>query len=164
MLFIKDILYTIFIAGSVTIFAPAWLLLRNLTIMPSPWQVPQYLALAPAATGGAIFLRCLWDFASRGSGTPSFFDPPRALVVHGLYRYVRNPLYLGYLLVLLGEAAFFESWALLRYAAGFFATAHLIVVFYEEPHLSRRFGESYNRYRKGVRRWVPVKDAFAGEE
>lgn len=163
MLLIKNIVYAVFIAGAVTILVPSWLLVRNSAVMPSPWRTPQYLALLPAVSGVVIFVRCIWDFANVGRGTPSFFDPPKALVVRGFYRYVRNPIYLAHLLFLAGGTLFFESWPLLRYAAGFFITVHLIVVFYEEPSLQRKFGESYGRYRKSVRRWVPAKKAFAGE-
>ena len=69
-------------------------------------------------------------------------DPPRHLVVRGLYRYVRNPMYVGVIAILLGEALLFGSLTLLWYAAAFFAVAHLFVVLYEEPALRGQFGES----------------------
>jgi protein-S-isoprenylcysteine O-methyltransferase Ste14 len=84
-------------------------------------------------------------------------DPPKHLVVEGLYRYVRNPMYLGVLLLLLGETAFFQSSALLQYTVAWFIVVNLLVVFYEEPALRRRFGDSYERYVRSVHRWLPSR-------
>ena len=105
--------------------------------------------------GGSMLVWCIWDFAKRGRGTLAPVDPPRQLVVQGLYRYVRNPMYVGALLALLGQAAFFKSVSLLWYAGAFFVCVHLFVVFYEEPTLARRFGSSYEQYRLTVNRWLP---------
>jgi protein-S-isoprenylcysteine O-methyltransferase Ste14 len=109
------------------------------------------------ATGAAIVLRCIWDFAAKGRGTLAPVDPPKQLVVQGLYRYVRNPMYLGVLLVLLGETAFFGSPALLQYTLAWFFLVNLVVVLYEEPSLRNRFGDSYERYRRSVHRWLPTR-------
>jgi protein-S-isoprenylcysteine O-methyltransferase Ste14 len=109
--------------------------------------------------GAAILVRCIWDFAAKGRGTLAPIDPPRQLVVQGLYRYVRNPMYLGVLLLLLGETAFFKSIALLQYTLAWFIIVNLFVVFYEEPALRHRFGDSYERYFRSVRRWLPTRPA-----
>ncbi len=93
-----------------------------------------------------------------GRETLARVDPPTQLVVRGLYRYVRNPMYLGAFTLLLGEADFFESFLLLLYAVTWFLIINLIVLLYEEPVLHRRFGDSYDRYA-AVRRWVPTKPA-----
>ncbi len=79
--------------------------------------------------------------------------------MRGLYRYVRNPMYLGAFTLLLGEAALFESSAVLLYAVAWFIIINLIVLFGEEPVLRRRFGDSYERYTVAVRRWVPTRPA-----
>jgi protein-S-isoprenylcysteine O-methyltransferase Ste14 len=79
------------------------------------------------------------------------------LVVAGLYRHVRNPQYIGVVLVVLGEALFFGSFVLLGYVAFFMVGYHLFVRFYEEPTLARRFGEDYTRYCAAVPRWVPKR-------
>jgi len=155
VLVLKNLTYTLFIPGTVTVLVPYKLLTRNSTVMPSSWGPPQILALVLLSMGIGIFTRCIWDFIHTGRGTPSPFEPPRSLVIQGFYRNVRNPLYLGLLAVLLGESAFFESWSLIRYAAGYFITVHLFVVFYEEPHLGHLFGKQYDNYRKSVRRWIP---------
>ena len=110
---------------------------------------------ALVAAGVAIYLTCLWEFLLRGRGIPAPLDHPTELVVTGLYRFVRNPMYVGGLLVLLGEAMFFGSWACLWYALGWFALVHLNVIWYEERYLTRRFGDSYRRYQVAVRRWIP---------
>lgn len=90
-----------------------------------------------------------------GRGTLSPVDPPRELVIRGLYRYVRNPMYVGVSLIVLGEAALTRSRALLLYWAVFFAAVNVFVIGYEEPNLRRRFGESYERYTQRVGRWIP---------
>ena len=78
-------------------------------------------------------------------------------MVTGLYRYVRNPMYLGVLLVLPGEALFFGSRDFLLYTVGWLLFVHLNVLFYEEPDLRRKFDGSYEDYRRSVRRWIPGK-------
>lgn len=122
---------------------------------PWPWTIWQYAALVPFAIGIAIYVRCVWDFASRGRGIPAPLDHPKQLVVSGLYRYLRNPMYVGVLLVLLGEALFFRSRDFLVYVLIWFAFVNVAVLVYEEPNLRRKFGHSYERYRSSVRRWIP---------
>jgi len=105
--------------------------------------------------GASIYLRCAWDFAFAGRGTPAPIDPPKELVVRGLYRYVRNPMYVGVLSVVVGQAIWFEARGLFAYAALCFLLFFAFVVLYEEPALRRKFGESYERYCNEVPRWIP---------
>jgi protein-S-isoprenylcysteine O-methyltransferase Ste14 len=98
---------------------------------------------------------CIWEFARIGRGTLAPVDPPRRLVVRGLYRYVRNPMYLSVTTILLGEALLAGSRALLLYWVVWFAAANLFVIGYEEPALRRRFGRSYELYTQQVGRWLP---------
>lgn len=107
------------------------------------------------ALGILVYAWCAWDFAMAGRGTPLPADPPKELVVRGLYRYVRNPMYLGVGSVLLGEAVAFEIPAMLMYVAIVFLFWHAFVVLYEEPALERKFGDSYRRYCQSVSRWLP---------
>jgi protein-S-isoprenylcysteine O-methyltransferase Ste14 len=107
------------------------------------------------AVGAALLLTCIWEFAHRGRGTLSPADPPRRLVISGLYRYVRNPMYLSVTLIVLGEVILTGSRALLLYWAIWFAAANLFVIGYEEPTLRRQFGPDYDRYRQQVGRWIP---------
>ncbi len=155
MLVLRSVFFTIAVPGTVTVLIPYLIVSGSRATLPVRWGALQYVALAPMAVGAAILFRCIWDFARVGRGTLAPVDPPKELVVEGLYRYVRNPMYVGVLILLLGEATLFESVALLQYAIGWFVVIHLVIVLYEEPALRRRFGESYEGYCQSVRRWLP---------
>ena len=119
------------------------------------WGPIQIAAAAILVVGAGIYFRCLWDFVTVGRGLPGPVDHPKTLVVRGLYRYVRNPMYVGVLLVLIGEVLLFRSVTLVWYALIFFGVVNLNILLYEEPNLKHRFAESFDEYRKKVRRWVP---------
>lgn len=104
-----------------------------------------HAALFLLAIGGAIYFRCVWDFARIGRGTPAPIDAPKVWVVRGLYQYVRNPIYIGVLLIVLGLTVYFASFGVLVYGVCLALGFHLFVIFVEEPSLRRRFGESYER-------------------
>jgi len=94
-------------------------------------------------------------FAKVGHGTLAPWEPPKKLVVRGVYRHVRNPMITGALCILLGEAIFFGSWPLLC-LFGFALILNLIYIpLSEEPGLAKRFGEDYLRYKQNVPRWIP---------
>lgn len=124
-------------------------------VQPDVTNPLDLIGLLLIIAGAALLAACIWEFASRGRGTLSPVDPPKELVVQGLYRYVRNPMYLSVSTMLLGEALLARSLALLGYWAVFFAAANLFVMWYEEPILRRQFGDSYERYAKHVGRWLP---------
>jgi len=155
MLFLRSIFFTLLIPGSVTVLFPYLLLSGRRPAMVPHWGVAQYLGLPLLVLGAGVLLRCIWDFAVAGHGTLAPIDPPTDLVVRGLYRYVRNPMYVGVVTILLGEAMLFESMTMVVYAGGFLTLTHLFVVLYEEPALKGQFGESYGRYCRQVRRWLP---------
>jgi protein-S-isoprenylcysteine O-methyltransferase Ste14 len=117
----------------------------------------RWLAAIPSALGFAVALRCVWDFGRTGHGTPAPFAPPQRLVVVGFYRYVRNPMYVGFaagwigLWIIFGHADLSLSAAVAVVALA----VHLFVMFYEEPTLRRKFGAEYDEYRRNVRRWWP---------
>lgn len=98
---------------------------------------------------------CIVEFARSGHGTLSPVDPPRQLVVRGLYRHVRNPMYLAVTTILLGEVALTRSRDLALYGATWLVVVNLFVMGYEEPSLRRRFGASYDEYAGRVQRWIP---------
>jgi protein-S-isoprenylcysteine O-methyltransferase Ste14 len=107
------------------------------------------------AAGAAVLLEAFARFVIEGIGTPAPVAPTRELVVGGLYRYVRNPMYLAVAAVILGQAAILGSWLLVAYAAAFLATVWSFVHWYEEPYLRRRFGAAYDEYTRRVPGWWP---------
>lgn len=113
------------------------------------------LGLVCLGVGTGLLTACIWEFARSGRGTLAPVDPPRELVVRGLYRYVRNPMYLSVTVIVLGELLLTGSGALLAYWAVWFLAANLFVIGYEEPTLRRRFGVAYERYSHTVGRWLP---------
>lgn len=155
VLFVETILFTVIVPGTVTVWIPYQILSGSAPGISTSWTARQYLAVVAGTFGAVIYFRCLWDFAVTGRGIPAPVDHPKRLVVRGLYRYVRNPMYLGVLFILLAESAFFGSSTLLMYTAGWFLFVHLVVVLYEEPTLRHKFGASYERYTRAVRRWRP---------
>ncbi|MEE9288162.1 MAG: isoprenylcysteine carboxylmethyltransferase family protein [Bacteroidota bacterium] len=114
------------------------------------------------ASGVVFYLRCAWDFATTGKGTPAPIDPPKTLISGGLYRIVRNPMYVGIVLILIGESIVFESWTLVQFTFLMWLIFHLFVVLYEEPYLKRNFGVPYEEYCQTVRRWIPRLNRFRG--
>lgn len=155
MLFIKNTLFTIILPGAVTVVGP------YLLIPTGPWPFAlelgdlRFLGLILLVGGVSIYISTSFDFARIGRGTPAPIDPPQVLIVKGLYKDVRNPMYVGVLSVLLGEMIYFESAILLIYI-GFVSLAfNVFVRLYEEPALENLFGESYLEYMRDVPRWFP---------
>lgn len=151
---IKSLLFLLVAPGTVLVLIPCWLLRSEILITVSLGAY-RWLGLIAALPGLAILLWSFWAFAYIGRGTPAPTDPPKRFVAEGLYRYVRNPMYVGVLLVLVGEACLFQSPMLIVYSLLVFLAFHLFVVFYEEPRLRMRFGDSYTRYLQEVPRWLP---------
>jgi protein-S-isoprenylcysteine O-methyltransferase Ste14 len=126
---------------------------RTTGVILPHWVPP--LGVALVAVGGVLALTCGFFFATRGLGTPVPFDPPREVVAVGPYRYVRNPMYIGALLVLAGFGLVLRSPSVLLLTVGAAVFAHLFVVAVEEPRLEWRFGDGYRRYKRSVNRWLP---------
>jgi len=154
VLALRSVLFALLLPGTVTVAIPYFIAFRGRVAQFSQWTPWRYAGLLPLTVGAAIVLWCIWDFAVVGRGTLAPIDPPTQLVVRGPYRWVRNPMYVGAVLVLLGEAALFVSVVLLIYGAIFFVVAHCFVVLYEDPTLHRQFGASYDTYCLRVRRWI----------
>jgi protein-S-isoprenylcysteine O-methyltransferase Ste14 len=154
-LFLEAVLFTIVVPGTVAFWLPDAILDSTKMVFPTSWSIAQFAALVPLAVGTAIYLWCVWEFVTRGRGIPAPIDHPKQLVVTGLYRYVRNPMYLGVLVFLLGEALFLQYWGFVFYTFAWLAVVHFFVLVYEEPNLRRKFGSSYVRYTAAVRRWIP---------
>ncbi len=149
---VKTLIFTVLVPGSVTILIPRWLLKGESL---SPIGLSRLIGLVPVLVGVAIYLWCAWDFATFGRGTPAVFDPPKVLVARGLYRFIRNPMYVGILSILLGEAVLFASLKLTGYAIVVALIFHTFVALYEEPALGKQFGESYQDYYAQTPRWFP---------
>lgn len=154
MLWLRTVLFTIAVPGTELVLVPLVVVLLGLG--PRVELGPaRYSGLVPLLVGLVIILRCFVDFVHRGRGTPAPYDPPRELVVAGLYRYVRNPQYVGVVLVVVGEALLTGMVVLFGYAALMAVGYQLFVRYYEEPTLGQLFGEPYARYREAVPRWLP---------
>lgn len=151
ILLLKNVLFTLVVPGTVAVYVPL-LMARG---RPAASGAAFLLALALLALGGAIYAWCVWDFAVLGRGTPAPIDAPKKLVVRGLYRYSRNPIYVGVLTALAGWDVMFGGTNLLVYTLCMAIGFHLFVVLYEEPHLRRQFGAEYRDYCQKVGRWLP---------
>lgn len=155
VLLLKNLLFTVLVPGTVAVYVPLRIIAGRGGIPRPEWGAWQIAALLPLSIGTAIYFWCLWDFAVRGRGTPAPIDAPSRLVVYGLYRYVRNPMYIGVLLVIIGWAMFFYSKSVVVYGAAVGLFFHLFVVLFEEPLLREKFGEAYRSYCQRVGRWLP---------
>jgi len=124
---------------------------------PHVFDNPRALGWIVVAVGAVIGLPCVWQFAWRGLGTPAPFDPPRKLVVTGPYRYVRNPMYVGMGIALIGFAIVFPHGTTVFLGELVFAAVavSIFVMGYEEPTLRSTFGDDYAEYCRNVRRWIP---------
>jgi protein-S-isoprenylcysteine O-methyltransferase Ste14 len=155
VLALRSLLWTVLLPGMIAGFIP-WRYL-GVSRVQIDWQNPRHLAaLLVMAAGVALLATCIWEFARSGRGTLSPVDPPKHLVVRGLYRYVRNPMYVAVTLIVLGQALLLWSTDLLAYWGVFFACANIFVIGYEEPYLRNRFGAEYEDYTRRVRRWLPT--------
>ena len=152
ILFLKNLLFTVLIPGTVGVYIP----LRIAGAQPLDEPGWAWLLAAPLLLAGAfVYFWCLWNFAVTGRGTPAPIDPPKKLIVRGPHRYVRNPMYLGVLSVATGWAVLFRSSGILLYAASVALLFHLVVLVIEEPSLRHLFGAEYEEYCRSVRRWIP---------
>ena len=143
----------------VTVVIPAWLARRDqvsfLRAPSLPLILVQIVGLILIVVGIVLFASTLRRFATEGKGTLAPWDPPRKLVVHGPYRYVRNPMISGVLIILLGEACVLLSPPHFWWMLTFFAINAVYIPLLEEPFLQSRFGDSYTEYRRHVPRLIP---------
>ena len=150
---LRALLFVILLPGVYGGWIP-FLILRGTGALRDPAvSVGVIIAGTFVIAGLILLLWSIWQFFAEGRGTLAPIDPPRRLVVRGPYRFTRNPMYNGVMAMLLGAAWIWRSEALFFYALTLFCCYHLFVVFYEEPALRSRFGDSYESYRRHVPRW-----------
>jgi protein-S-isoprenylcysteine O-methyltransferase Ste14 len=154
-LLLRNLFFTILQPGVVAGLIP-YLVIGNQwdDVFVSRPGFPQYAAVILFATGFIILLNCIYRFASEGRGTLSPLDPTRKLVMKGLYKYSRNPMYIGVILMLIAEAILFRSVTLWIYSAIVFSAFNLFILLHEEPRMRRDFGDVYLDYCRKVRRWI----------
>jgi protein-S-isoprenylcysteine O-methyltransferase Ste14 len=146
----KTLLFTVVMPGTVGLYLPQWLKSGGAEVAGGAHAA----GVALFACGAAIYFWCAWDFVSKGLGTPLPLDAPRVLLVKGLYRFSRNPMYVGVLAVILGQAVYYGAMPVALYACAVLAAFELFVRYYEEPTLRRLFGAQYEDYCRKVPRWI----------
>jgi protein-S-isoprenylcysteine O-methyltransferase Ste14 len=154
MVAFKTLIFTILVPGTVAFGLP-WLLVNpswgQVLLLPSIWLI----GFLPLLLGAVLYLWCAYEFTFLGKGTPAPIDAPIFLVKAGPYHWVRNPMYLAVLSMVIGQAILFRSFLLVGYALLVWRVVHLFVVFVEEPSLRHQFGVSYESYQLTVPRWLP---------
>jgi protein-S-isoprenylcysteine O-methyltransferase Ste14 len=153
-LVVRSLLWTILLPGVFAGYVP-WRYFGLNRVQLDVSNAGHVLGVFCIAFGAVLLGACIFEFARSGQGTLSPVDPPRHLVIRGLYRYVRNPMYLSVTIIVLGEVLVTRSSALALYWVIWFLGANLFVMGYEEPTLRRDFGASYDEYRRRVGRWIP---------
>ena len=158
-----SLVFLVLAPGFVVGLVPFWI---------SRWRFrPPLLGSAPVRAVGAVLivagltvlLESFWRFAMKGLGTPAPILPTRELVVSGLYRYVRNPMYLAVVAMIVGQAFLFGDVRLLEYGALVWCAFHLFVLVYEEPTLAAAYPAEYPVFREHVRRWIPRLHPWRGD-
>jgi protein-S-isoprenylcysteine O-methyltransferase Ste14 len=155
ILFLKNLFFTVVVPGTVAVLVPNWLF---------PPCNPLENGIVATGAGGllvafgtVLFAASIWRFGTVGQGTPAPIDAPRHLVVVGPYRYVRNPMYIGVLSAIFGQALMQISIGFAVYGLVAGTMFSVFVVAYEEIVLARRFGDQYQNYCERVPRWIPRK-------
>ncbi|MGA2489495.1 MAG: isoprenylcysteine carboxylmethyltransferase family protein [Anaerolineales bacterium] len=149
----KTVLFMLLVPGLLVGVLPVWLMASDPVLISFGFF--RWLAVPLWAVGVAVTVWCAWAFTVRGHGTPSPTDPPRELVVSGLYRFVRNPIYVGVIIFLIGYVLWHPSRSILGMPVIVAICSHLFVTLYEEPHLRKTFGVTYEEYCRLVPRWIP---------
>ncbi len=154
-LFIRNFLFTILQPGLVAGLIPLWITgFRINNMFDEVWHLHHYFGTIAFLIGFVIMLWCIISFAVKGRGTLSPMDPTKKLVISGLYKFSRNPMYVGVILILIGEVIFLQSVELGIYSLFVFVAFNIFTMLVEEPRLRKDFGEEYKRYCEDVRRWI----------
>jgi protein-S-isoprenylcysteine O-methyltransferase Ste14 len=141
--------------GVVAGLIPWWLTGWRVRELLPYWALLRVAGVVLLAAGVVVLVHAFVRFVVEGAGTPAPVAPTQELVVGGLYRYVRNPMYLAVVAAIVGQALVLGQPALLLYAGAVGATTSAFVHWYEEPTLARQFGAQYEAYRRAVPAWWP---------
>ncbi|MHA1968753.1 MAG: methyltransferase family protein [Candidatus Hodarchaeales archaeon] len=164
----KTIAFTIFIPGIVVIIFP--LILS--TLLPNKFEIGEFYAFGYLfiVIGIVFYTYSVLSFLFNGEGTPMIFFmrklerifgvEPSKLVQNGLYNYTRNPMYLGVVLIVIGEGLLIQNILILLWGILAFSIFHLVVSFLEEPHLLKKHGQNYKDYMKKTPRWIGIRKPF----
>ncbi len=149
-MFLRALLAFLILPGLAAIIFPPFLAAFD------PWSRGVFLpGLVLMSFGGFLLMSCVRDFYVSGKGTLAPWDPPKKLVVVGLYRYLRNPMYVSVVTLVAGWSLLYSSPLLLIYALILAIGFHIRVLKYEEPWLASQFGNDWLKYSAAVRRWIP---------
>ncbi|MDM0074833.1 isoprenylcysteine carboxylmethyltransferase family protein [Variovorax sp. J2P1-59] len=157
---IGSAIFLVIAPGTLALYVPWYL--THWDFAPPLFPIARVLGAALIVAGLPILLDSFARFALQGLGTPAPVMPPKRLVVTGLYRYVRNPMYVAVTALIAARGLLFGSITLLKYGVIVWAGFFLFVVAYEEPALGAQFGDEYKRYRANVRRWLPRITPWCG--
>ena len=157
----------IVLPGTVLVFIPAAILwiaehLKFSSRLALPGHFLFWLGILAAGIGLCLSIWTVALFMRFGKGTPAPWEPPKKLVIRGPYCYVRNPMIIGVLLMLLAEAILFQSWPIAVWMIVFFIGNAIYFPLIEEKSLEKRFGDSYREYKANVRRWIPRLRTWSG--
>ncbi len=165
MLVLRAILFTILIPGTIAVYVPRWFA----RLYPEQLDIGaiRYVGMLMMLGGFLFYLLSAIAFLIKGGGTPAIWftkplkfligEEPGKLVSNSLYRFTRNPMYLGVVSFVLGEALWFQLQSVLIYGAALWLMFHFVVVFIEEPHLKRKQGLQYEEYCSAVPRWIGLR-------
>jgi Putative protein-S-isoprenylcysteine methyltransferase len=154
-LLFRNVIFTILHPGIVAGLIPFWIIGGKMNnLFDGSVKTHQFTGIFLFITGFIIMTWCIINFAIKGKGTLSPLDPTKKLVISGLYRFSRNPMYIGVMFLLIGETVFFSSLSLCIYSFFVFVGFNIFIIAKEEPRLKKDFGVDYDDYRKKVRRWI----------
>jgi protein-S-isoprenylcysteine O-methyltransferase Ste14 len=157
-----SVLFLVVAPGTVVGLLPWWISKWKVQPTPSGFWTIQFLGVLILAGSIMVLLEAFARFALQGIGTPAPVAPTRHLVVTGLYRYVRNPMYVAVVSAVLGQSMILGNLSLVLYAALSWLVTHLFVLSYEEPTLRKNFGDEYAEFCANVPRWIPRLRPWSG--
>jgi protein-S-isoprenylcysteine O-methyltransferase Ste14 len=152
MIWLRALSFVLLVQATVVGVIPWWLSRFGPHLTLGPWRA---IGIVPLGAGLGLLLTCNLLFVRQGRGTAAPYDPPRALVVRGPYRFIRNPMYLSAILIVAGSALWLGAVSVLVYALALAGAYQLFVRYYEEPRLTSLFGPAYRGYAEEVPRWWP---------